>query len=136
MILPGQAERRYVHDCPTCRAQAEGHSHPEMDPPTPPDWVYATADRAYARYYASRAVGGTLYRVRLEGDVEPSAEDPPQFPTWRGRRAVVVRIQEQNVVLTHSERRALFIRWGGTAAEYDRMLRKVMATLAPSPVSA
>lgn len=126
IIYPGQAERRYVHDCPTCRAQQAGHAHHGMDPATPPEWVYATSDRVYARYYASRALGGTLYRVQLEGDIEPSMEDPPQFPTWRGRQARVVAVLDRRIQLTHTERRSLFIRWGGTADEYADMIQTVL----------
>jgi len=123
VIVPNMAEHRYVDGCAHCEAQRAG-GETEIDPPTPPDWVYATSDLLYARYYASRAVRGTLYRVRLEGDIEPSTEDP--FPTWRARRAVVVRVPERNVTLTWPERRRLFVRWGGTSEEFDAMVRSTL----------
>ena len=37
--------------------------------------VFATTNRRYARWYASRAVRGDLYKVLLSGDVERSEED-------------------------------------------------------------
>lgn len=124
IIRPGMAEHRYVKGCPHCEAQRAGKSATEVgplvDPPTPPNWVYATSHRRYGRWYASRAVEGDLYRVRLRGDVEPSTEDP--FPTWRGREAVVERILERKITLTMRQRRDLFRRWGGTDQEFDGML--------------
>lgn len=126
VIRPNMAEHRHVDGCAVCRAQAEGRATGHgIDPQTPADWVYATADKPYARYYASRAVGGTLYRVQLVGDVEPSVEDPPYFPTWRGRSATVVAVLEYKIALTHKERRQLFRRWGGTDAEYAEMVASV-----------
>lgn len=124
VVLPGKAEHRYVPGCAHCEAQSKGVNL--GDAPTPEGWIYATADRAYARYYASRALEGTLYRVRLEGDVEPSEEDPPQFPTWRARRAVVVEVLERRVVLSMSQRRHLFLRWGGTESQFEEMVASVM----------
>lgn len=119
VIVPGMAEHRFVDGCEICAAHARGEST-TLDPLTPHDWVYATTDRPYARYYASRAVKGTLYRVRLEGDIEQSTED--EFPTWRARRGVVVSVLERRVQLTMRERRRLFIRWGGTPREFNEML--------------
>lgn len=119
-ILPNMAEHRYVEGCAHCDAQRDGVASSGFDPATPEGWVYASSDREYARYYASRAVGGTLYRVRLEGDVEPSLEDP--FPSWRGRSAVVVEVLATKVQLTNSQRLRLFLRWGGTEAEFKAMV--------------
>ena len=124
VILPNMAEHRYVPGCKYCEAQRT-NSEVAFDPPTPPDWVYATSDRPYARCYASRAVRGTLYRIRLEGDVERSTEDP--FPTWRGRRAIVVASLERAVTLTMKERRRLFVRWGGTPEEFEEMVVGLVA---------
>lgn len=122
IIIPGMAEHRYHEGCPHCEAQRRGEVT-GLDPATPAEWVYATTDLGYARWYASRAGNGTLYEVRLEGDVERSEED--EFPTWRARRAVVTRIRERDIRLTHGERRALFIRWGGTGDEYAAMVADV-----------
>lgn len=125
IVKPNMAEHRYVPGCQHCEAQAAGINL--GDAPTPEGWVYASSDRAYARYYASRAVFGTLYRVRLEGDVERSEEDPPQFPTWRARRAVVVAVLEWKVLLTMKQRRDLFVRWGGSESEFESMLSAVLS---------
>lgn len=123
VIVPNMAEHRYVDGCPHCARQRAGEFG-EFDPPTPPDWVYATRDRQYARYYASRAVNGALYKVRLEGDVEQSIED--FFPSWRGRRAVILGVPEPRVRLTMREREKLFCRWGGTREEFERMVAAVV----------
>ena len=72
-------------------------------------------------------MGGSLYRVKLLGDVEPSPEDP-HFPSWRGRRAVVLRVVERNITLTHTERRRLFLQWGGSHDEYDDMVLRVLGS--------
>jgi hypothetical protein len=125
VLLPGMAEHRYVEGCACCEAHRDGL--PAFDPATPLEWVYACADRPYARFYASRAVRGTLYRVRLEGDVERSAEDPAWFWAYRGRQARVVAVLETNVVLTMTERQKLFVRWGGSREEFDQMVRAVVA---------
>lgn len=126
VLVPGMAAHRYVKGCKHCEAQAAGVST-GIDPPTPEGWLYATADKPYARWYASRAVHGTLYRVRLEGDVEPSIEDPPWSHTSRGRRAVVVQVLERNVLLTMREREQLFKRFGGTPEEFRSMVAAVIA---------
>lgn len=122
VLLPGHAEHRFVAGCPTCEAHRRGESSPLSDPATPAEWVYASEDRSYARWYASRALGGTLYRVRLEGGVEPSVEDPPQFRAWRGHRAVVLQVLEVRIVLTHHQRRQLFERCGGSPEEYAALV--------------
>ncbi len=120
VIIPGMAEHRYVEGCAHCEAQRRGSS--VGDPATPEGWVYACADLPYARYYASRAVYGSLYRVRLEGDVEPSVEDPSIFHAYRARSAVVVQVLENRILLTMKERFKLWKRWGGTEAEFERMV--------------
>lgn len=126
VILPDHADHRFVEGCPDCEAHRLGLNAPfSGDPATPPEWVYATSDRQYARYYASRAVSGWLYRVELQGAVEPSTEDDPRFPTWRARTARVHSVLERAVQLTMRERHRLFIRWGGTEREWLRMLAAV-----------
>lgn len=125
VLVPGMAEHRYVKGCPHCEAQAAGVDS-GIDPATPADWVYATADRPYARWYASRAVSGTLYRVRLEGDVEQSVEDPPWSNTFRARRAVVVAVLENRIVLTMDERWRIFRRFGGTQEEFRDMVKAAL----------
>lgn len=124
VIEPNMGHLRHVEGCSQCEAQAAGVFVDGFDPPTPPNWVYATTDREYARYHASRAYKGSLYVVDLEGDVEKSVEDP--FPSWRGRRATVRGVLERNITLTMKQRKKLFCRWGGTGAEFDRMMRKTL----------
>lgn len=123
ILLPDMAHTRYVEGCPCCEAQRRGEGA-AIDPPTPAEWVYATSHRLYARYYASRAVGGDLYRVVLIGDAELSGED--RFPTWRARSARVVGVVERGVMMTMRERRYLFKRWGGTDAEFDALVDGVL----------
>ncbi len=129
LLLPGMAEHRYVPGCKHCEDQRNGILT-NIDPPTPPDWVYACADKPYARWYASRAVHGSLYRVRLEGEVERSAEDPPWSWTYRGRAARVIAVLERNILLTHDERWRLFRRFGGTRSQFHAMLRAAAAAAA------
>lgn len=120
-ILPDMAEHRYVEGCPCCEAQKRGKTEaPFHDPPTPKGWVYGTTNKLYARYYASRAWKGSLYRIQLVGNVERSTED--HFPTWRGRAAKVVKVMERGILLTHKQRLDLYIRWGGTKEEFYAML--------------
>lgn len=118
LILPDMAHRRFVEGCPHCEAQKRGDA--VLDPSTPAGWVYATSHRLYARYHASRAVRGDLYKVRLIGEIERSAED--RFPTWRARKAEVVRIEERRIILTMKERRNLFVQWGGTPEEFELLM--------------
>ena len=125
VVVPDMQKCRLIDGCPTCAAQAANIN--AGDPSTPSGWVYACADRPYARYYASRAVGGTLYRVRLEGDIESATEDPPQFHAFRARRAVVVSVLENNIILTMPERLKLWKRWGGNEAEFEAMVASVLA---------
>jgi hypothetical protein len=123
LILPNMAYTRYLDNCPQCEAQRAGMSVPGFDPPTPHGFVYATADKEYARYYASRAGKGWLYTVELTGDVQSSDEDP--FPTWRAQGARVIKVLEKRIVLTMAERKNLWLRWGGTDAEFDHMINKL-----------
>lgn len=118
-IRPNMAEHRYVPGCKHCEANKRGLST-TIEPVTPENWVYATSDKLYARYYASRAVKGWLYLVELADDAEPSAED--QFPSWRASNAKVIKVLEKRITLTMDERRELFRRWGGTDAEFNLML--------------
>lgn len=122
IVKPNMAHGRYLDDCAQCQAQKHGVSSLlGMDPETPANFIYATSDREYARYYASRAGRGWLYEVELDpASIEPSKEDP--FPTWRASEARVVRVLEKRITLTMQERKDLFIRWGGTEAEFDSLI--------------
>lgn len=123
VILPDMASRRYHEGCAQCEAQRSGVSF--MDTSTPHGFVYATTDREYARYYASRAGDGWLYEVTMDSAAEPSTEDP--FPTWRAPQARVVRVLEKRITLTMRERRDLFCRWGGSDDEFEHMVSGLMA---------
>jgi hypothetical protein len=107
-ILTGGHQRRTHPDCPICVARAAGTS--PIDPPSArPDHVYVTADREYARFYASMWGYGDLYRVQPVGDLTPSIED--HFPTWTAPAAVVIAVYARAVLLTMTQRRALYRRW-------------------------
>lgn len=124
IITPGHADERHVEGCPICAAHARGEST-AIDPITPEGRVYVTTDRQYARYYASRAGLGWLYSVEPIGPLTKSTED--HFDSWWCEEVRVVSIAERAVRLTDTERRRLFVRWGGTPAEYDEMVRAVRA---------
>jgi len=53
VVLPNMAGHRHVEGCKQCEAQRDGTWVQGTDPGTPANWVYATSDRPYARYYAS-----------------------------------------------------------------------------------
>jgi hypothetical protein len=122
IITPGHADERHVDGCAICAAHAAGTST-AIDPLTPPDRVYVTTDRDYARYYASRAVLGWLYVVEPLGELTTSHED--QFPSWWCSSARVISIYERAVRLSHAQRRRLFVRWGGNEVEYAAMVRSI-----------
>jgi hypothetical protein len=112
LVQPGHT--RTVPDCPICQARANGHTltlngH-AIDPATGrPDRVYLTTDREYARFYASMALLGDLYRVEPIGDLEPSTEDP--FNTWMAPAARITAVYDRAVRLTTAQRRRLLARW-------------------------
>lgn len=120
LLLPDMASRRLHDGCAQCEAHRHGLNIDGFDPSTPHGFVYATSDIEYARYYASRAGNGWLYEVALLPPVEESTEDP--FPTWRAPQARIVRVLEKRITLTMQQRRALFIRWGGSEEEFRRMI--------------
>ena len=126
IVKPNMAHSRYLDGCAECEAQRNKTSSIfGLDPRTPENFVYATSDREYARYYASRAFRGWLYEVELDAaSIEPSNEDP--FPTWRAAEARIVRVLEKRITLTMPERKTLFIRWGGTDSEFETMIAGVL----------
>lgn len=105
-IAPGHHRGR--DDCSICRARNAGPGT-ALDPAPERHGVYLTADRKYARYYASLAGRGDLYRVEPVGDVDPSSED--HFGTVVAPAALVVAVLERAVLLTDSQRRRLLARW-------------------------
>lgn len=125
-IRPDMAHRRFHDGCAICAAHKRGLST-SIDPATPHGFVYATSDLSYARYYASRFGNGWVYEVDLASDAEPSSED--QFPTWRASSALVRRVVAKRVTLTMDERRDLFVRWGGTDAEFNAMVQSTLGSV-------
>ena len=108
VITPGHDRR--VHDgCPFCEARARGES-PVIDPLARPDRVYATANRLYAKHYASLWGRGDLYRVAPVGELEFSAEDTVESYCAEG--LTVAAVLDRAVLLTWSERRRLYREWG------------------------
>ncbi|MFJ9461057.1 hypothetical protein ACIRST_39060 [Kitasatospora sp. NPDC101447] len=101
--------------CAECEARAKGRQIRMPDgrlsePPTRhPDRAYLSTDKDYARWYASRGWLGDLYRVRPEGDVAESEEDP--FPTFTAAAAVIVQVVDRSVRLTDKDRRRRDRRW-------------------------
>ncbi|MFF2612290.1 hypothetical protein [Kitasatospora sp. NPDC058046] len=112
--------------CAECAARAAGVQIVMPDgrlsePPTGrPDRVYISTDKAYARWYASRAVAGDLYRVEPEGDAVRSDEDP--FETYICAAAVIVQVVERAVRLMDKDRGRLDRRWKAVEAADRRAL--------------
>lgn len=73
-----------------------------------PTKVFVTRNREYARYYASRAVGGDLYVVKPMGAMIPSDNDFDAAPTWMCDRALIVSVYDRNVYLTRQQRWRVF----------------------------
>lgn len=122
-ITPGFVHRKLHDRCATCEAHARGENGP-LEPATPTGRVYATTDRQYARYYASKVGLGWLYVVRPDGDLYP-ADEGDLAPTWWAEAFEVVSVYERAVRLTPRERRRLFIRWGGSDTEWQAVLASV-----------
>jgi hypothetical protein len=78
------------------------------------DRVYLSADREYARHYASLYGYGDLYRVEPLGDVQRSTED--SFETYLAAQARVLAVYARAVLLTASQRRALDRAWAAADA--------------------
>ena len=99
LITPHEAKR--VDGCPWCESGADDSHRP--------DRVFATTMRLYGRYYASKWIRGTLYIVRPNDDMEPSAEDP--FETYCAPSFTVVSVCEREIELTMGQRRRLLRLW-------------------------
>jgi len=126
-ILMGGHERRTHPGCPWCEARSTGRTlvvdgHPIDGPSARPDRLYLTADRDYARFYASLWGRGDLYRVTPIGDLEVSDEDHA-FPSWTAPSGQVVAVYARAVLLTMTQRRALLRRWkaGDERAAAERL---------------
>lgn len=114
LIQPGQS-RRHHDGCPWCEARASGDAGPGgIDGPSAhADRVYLTANRMYAKHYASLWGRGDLYRVEPVGVLVRSVED--SIESWTAPAARVVAVLDRAVLLTNSERRRLLREW--TAAD-------------------
>lgn len=112
LLQPGH-KRRSHPGCAICAARERGESVGGMDPPSAREAVYVTASKEYARYYASLWGRGDLYVVEPVGDLTPSEED--HFPSWTCPTARVVAVYQRAVLLTMTQRRALWRLW--TAAD-------------------
>lgn len=124
-LLAGGHERRQHEGCEWCGARAAGTA--VHDPASHrPDKVYITADREYARFYASLYGYGDLYRVEPIGDLTPSEEDP--VDCWTADQVRIAGIVARAVLLTPGQRRRLHRRW--TAWDYRGT---PLAALAPDP---
>lgn len=99
--LIGPHEGKKVDDCPWCEANAD-ESHR-------PDRVFATTHRLYAKFYASKWVGGSLYIVEPIGAVEESTKD--RFDSVHAPALRVLKVSERGVELTRTERRRLQRLW-------------------------
>lgn len=115
LIQPGH-DRRTHDGCPWCEARANGEAHLGIDGPSrEPDRVYATADRLYAKHYASLWGRGDLYRVEPVGEATTSAEDT--MPSITAPTLRVVAVLDRAVLLTMTERRRLARRWQAADAD-------------------
>ena len=126
-LLQGGHERRIHDGCPYCAARSDKAGNiispnvtsSMIDPPSAqPHRVYVTTDRGYARHYASLWGRGDLYRVELLGAVELSEED--SFETYIADGARITSVLERAVLLTNSQRRVLYQRWGAADLARDQ----------------
>jgi hypothetical protein len=115
IIEPGHD--RFVEGCHICETRKRGEVFTDdegnpIDPPTGRhDRVHLTTNREYARFYASMAVYGDLYRVEPVGDVEPSTEDPNDFSAVCVPAARVIAVYDRCVRLTPSQRKRIAKLW-------------------------
>ena len=113
----------YVDGCEICDAHRQGAEiaigGQVIDPANhAPEFVFATTDREYGKFYASKFPRGDLYRVEPIGELIPSEHDP--FPTWMARSFRVLAVYERRVELTNSQRRRLLKRWPDEMWAIDR----------------
>ena len=107
-------EPNYVDDCPICEAHRKGAEIAVqgqiIDPANhAPEYTFATSDREYARFYASKFPHGDLYVVEPLDELVASECDP--FPTWLCKKLRVRSVYERCVELTMPQRRRLAKRW-------------------------
>lgn len=104
-----------VDDCPICEAHRVGAEYALdgqiIDPANhASEFVFATSDREYGRFYASKFPRGDLYVVvPTDEALVPSDADP--FPTWMAKTLRVHAVYDRYVQLTDRQRRRLLRRW-------------------------
>lgn len=101
VILPHPTKHK--DGCEWCASGADDNHRP--------DRVFASRDRLYGKFYASKFVDGWLYLVEPVGEMEPSDNDPSAFGAFQADAFRVVRVSERAVRLTHGERASLYRRW-------------------------
>lgn len=124
---------RHRDGCPICEARAAGNTvvvdGEAIDGPNGhADRVYVTTSRLYARYYASLAGLGDLYRVEPIGELVRSDEDP-LVEAYTCPRARVVAVVDRAVRMTMAEHRRL-LQLGGTTRRVAPIWSSVMRDLA------
>ena len=109
-------ETRHIDGCPICAARLDENHAPER--------VFATPERIYAKYYASKWGRGSVYIVEPVGGFERSTEDTIESYESPGLR--VLKVLATRVQLTQSERRHLYRVWH--AADLRAGHRGVLST--------
>lgn len=102
---------KHLEGCQWCASGADDNHAP--------DFVFATAERLYAKYYASKYGKGWLYIVTPESEMEPSQFDP--FETYQARVFRVASVSERAVLLTMGERKRLQRLWKADDAALGRL---------------
>jgi len=116
IILPHPTHHR--PDCDWCASGTDDNHLP--------DRVFATTDRLYGKFYASKLVRGWLYAVRAVDGSELVESDSDPFPSYHAPSLQVTRVLERAVELTMTERRRIWRAW--CAADKAR-------GMAPNPVA-
>lgn len=92
---------KHVAGCEWCATGADDNHAPEF--------VFATAHRLYAKYYASKYINGWLYIVEPDGVPARSRFDP--FETYQAPALSVRSVSERHIRLTRAERLRLQRQW-------------------------
>lgn len=96
-------ETRRLDGCPVCAAGGDANHLP--------DRVFATPVRIYAKYYASKWGDGTVYLVESAEWSALERSEADSIETYHASALRVVRVAEQRVLLTPSERRHVYRVW-------------------------
>ena len=96
-------ETKRIDDCPICAVGGDANHLP--------DRVFASPVRIYAKHYASKWGGGTLYVVEAAEWSELERSEADSIETYHASALRVSRVAERGVVLTASERRHVYRVW-------------------------